>query len=105
MPLQNFPLIVSIVSTIVDVLKDVNWRTLQDQLNLDQETSIHTACQNEPDPLECQLREVVKRFIDSQDPEPCCDTAEKIAEVLETLKPPKRKAAGNLRNICTCNLP
>ena len=98
----NCFLILSIVTIIADELKDVDWRELHDHLKLKQEAYIHAACQTEKRPLECQLREVVKRFINSQDPEPCCHTAEKIANALETLKPPDHhRAAGVLRSICT----
>lgn len=85
---------------ITEILMDVRWTLLHDLLDLNQKTSIETTCQNEGLPAECQLREVLDRFINSRDPEPCCKTVEVIAGVLKQSK--NNKAAGELKEMCTC---
>ena len=97
---------VSIISLIIgpqrnkieQILQGVDWRVLANQLDLtDEVASIDGACQN----LECKLREVVNRFINRQDLEPCHMTVEKIARALETLPKPLTKIPAELRNVCS----
>ena len=79
------------------ILSDIEWKTLAQQLKLNQMAAIHGACQNEMDPTPCKLREVVRRFINSQPLESCCDTVEKIATALEELTSPHILQASKLR--------
>ena len=79
----------------------MDWKSLQYELKLDQETSIHTTCQNEPDPVKCRLGQVVKIFINTQDPEPCYETVDKLASALKKLDPPQIRVANELREMCT----
>ena len=85
---------------ITGILMDVSWTQLHDLLDLKQKTSIRTTCQNDRLPAECQLREVLDRLINSRNPEPCCKTIEVIAGVLKQSN--NNKAAGELKEMCTC---
>ena len=83
---------------IVSILDGVDWVELANQLNLEDEIhAIAGACQQE-NPVACRLRQIVDRFINSQDLEPCYMTAEKIAGVLEALK--YTKQADLIRSVC-----
>ena len=70
------------------MLRDVNWEDLADQLDLDDRvTSIDVACTNERRAIRamCYLREVVKKYIQSQPSESCDLTVGKIAKALDEL--------------------
>lgn len=68
------------------MLNDVNWKTLADQLNLqDQVNAIQDICHRESDIRPCYFREVVSRYIQSQDEESCDNTRRKIARALKEL--------------------
>ncbi|CAI8041760.1 hypothetical protein GBAR_LOCUS23171, partial [Geodia barretti] len=82
---------------IVSILDGVDWVELANQLNLKDEIhAIAGACQQE-NPVACRLRQIVDRFINSHDLEPCYMTVEKIAGALETLQFPHTKKADQLR--------
>ena len=70
-------------NSILETLRDVDWKVLLDQLNLtNQATSIDSACGKDPDPNTSCLRELLKRFIHSRPSEKC---NEKIVIALESL--------------------
>lgn len=71
-------------NVIQDILEDIPWRKLADEMEL-RKKSIHEACKNEYIPSECCIQEVVQRFIDTQQSEPCWQTVEKIITILEKL--------------------
>ena len=48
-------------------------------------TSIHSACRTDLDPVNCYLTQVLNKFIQSQPPETCNKTVEKIVIALEEL--------------------
>jgi hypothetical protein len=80
---------------IVRILHGVDWEELANQLNLEDEIpTITGACQYQ---VACRLRQIVDRFINSQDLEPCHMTVEKIASALEELHFPHTKKAEQLR--------
>ena len=84
---------------IVRKLHGVDWQELANQLNLEDETqAIAGACQQE-NPVACRLRQIVDKFINSQDLEPCHMTVEKVASALEKLK--YTKQAGLIRSVCS----
>ena len=68
------------------MLNDVNWKTLADQLNLqDQVAAIQDICNREIDIRPCYFREVVSRYIQSQPEESCDNSRRKIVTALEEL--------------------
>ena len=62
-----------------------------------QTTSIHGACNRDVDPVNCYLRQVLNKFIQSQPPETCNRTVEKIVVALEKLG--KKYEATELRRM------
>ena len=86
---------------IVNILEGVNWEDLARQLKINQINSIFSACKNEKNPLTCQLGKVITGFINSREPQPCCETLKAIASGVESLPSPDINAASKLRKMCT----
>ena len=74
-------------NSIQNILRDVDWNILAYQLDLkNQVKAIDAACSvKDQDPLTCRMREVLSRFIQTQPPETCNKTIEKIAVALEKI--------------------
>ncbi|CAI8044651.1 hypothetical protein GBAR_LOCUS24751 [Geodia barretti] len=89
-----------LLNRIIAKLKDVDWKSLHNELILHEETSIGSTCRDDLDPVKCRLGRVVKIFINTQKPEPCFETVDKIASALERLDPPQIRVANELREMC-----
>ena len=84
------------------ILEGVDWQQLAEELKLTQIDDIDSYCSHNKNPLQCKLREVVKKFISAHKARPCCETAEDIASALQRLQDPNNNAAGKLRErMCT----
>ena len=81
-------------------LRDADWSDLVNELELtNQLTSIHGACSRDLDPVNCYLRQVLNKFIESRLHETCDRAVEKIVAALESLGKHYQATAADLREM------
>ena len=87
---------------IENILDDVNWMQLANELSLtNQITHIDGTCRMQRHPVSCRLNEILKRYINGQETAPCPKIVENIARALESLPIPETNKAQRLRSACS----